>query len=224
MGYQSDLVGVVGEHLARTRIEAAGWQVPDENFLGGNTQDLDLIATSPDGCFAVECQVKTTTTDGKIRWQKPGRAQVDPWIAQAAARGRLAVFVMIQADEKSVRVEPDLHRHGYFFPAPGILQITAMTAQDFGDLVDQRRAEYGQQKRQRLYRGQGVVGELLSPDKLMVPVVVGDGQPLARFLRGIEVGRKSPDIAELAQLPGAAAAACPEDPLRWPFWNVSDRA
>ena len=191
MGYQSDLVGVVGEHLARSRIEAAGWQVPDENFLGGNTHDLDLIATSPTGSFALECQVKTTTTEGKIRWQKPGRAQLDPWIAQAIARGRLAVFVMIQADENSVRIEPDLHRRGYFFPEPEILQITAMTAQDFGDLVDQRRTEYGQQKRQRLYRGQGVIGEPLSPDKLRVPVVVDDGQPLARFLHGLENSRRS---------------------------------
>src|SRR5947208_16405954 len=40
------------------------------------TQDGDLIATSPDGSVAVETQVKTATTNGKIRWQKPGREQV----------------------------------------------------------------------------------------------------------------------------------------------------
>jgi hypothetical protein len=36
--------------------------------------------------------------------------------------------------------------------------MTAMTARDFADLVDQRRAAYGQRRRQRLYRGQGVIG------------------------------------------------------------------
>jgi hypothetical protein len=34
-------------------------------------------------------------------------------------------------------------------PEPEILQMTATTGQEFGDLVDQRRAEYGHQKRQR---------------------------------------------------------------------------
>jgi hypothetical protein len=177
----------VGEHLARARLQALGWQVPDGDFLGGSTQDLDLTATSPDGSVAVEIQVKTTTTDdGRIRWQKPGRGQVDPWIAQAAAKCHLAAFVMMRADEESVWVEPDLHRRGYFFPEPEILQMTAMTARDFGDLVDQRRAEYGQQKRQRLYRGQGILGERLSPDKLQVPVFVGGGQPLEDFLSWLE--------------------------------------
>jgi hypothetical protein len=155
MGYQSDLVGVVGEHLARVRLQTLGWQVPDGDFLGGNTPNLDLIATSPDGSVVVEFQVKTTTTDGKIRWQKPGRENVDPWIAQAEANGRQTAFIMIRADEKSIWIEPDLHRRGYFFSEPKILQITAMTAQDFGDLVDERRTEYGQETRQRLYRGRG---------------------------------------------------------------------
>jgi hypothetical protein len=186
MGYRSDLIGVVGENLARARLQALGWRVPDEDFLGGNTPDLDLTATSPDGSITVEIQVKTTTTDGKISWQKPGREQVDPWIEQAAAKGHLAAFVMIRADEKSVWVERDLHRRGFFFPEPEIMQVTAMTAQDFGDLVDQRRAEYGQLKRQRLYRGQGVIGEPLSPDKMKVPVIVDDGQPLEDFLSWLE--------------------------------------
>ena len=143
----------------------------------------------------MEIRVKTTTTDdGKIRWQKPGRELVDPWIAQASARGSLAAFVLMQADEDSVWVEPDPHRSGFFFPEPEILQMTAMTAmtaQDLGDLVDQRRAEYGQQKRQRLYRGHGVIGELLSPDKLQVPVFVGDGQPLEDFLPWLEQLRRT---------------------------------
>jgi hypothetical protein len=133
MGYQSVLVGVVGEHLARARLQALGWRVPDGDFLGGNTQDLDLVDTSPDDSVAVEIQVKTTTTDdGKIRWQKPGRKQVDPWIAQAAFGGRLAAVVMMRADEESVWVESDPHRSGFFFPEPEILQMTAMTALDFG--------------------------------------------------------------------------------------------
>ena len=34
-GYQSAVVGVVGEHLARARLQALGWQVPDGDFLGG---------------------------------------------------------------------------------------------------------------------------------------------------------------------------------------------
>jgi hypothetical protein len=42
--------------------------------------------------------------------------------------------------------------------------------------------EYGQRTRQRLYRGQGVIGELLSPNKLLIPVYVDDGQPLENFL------------------------------------------
>jgi hypothetical protein len=192
MGYQSALIGIVGEHLARARLQALGWRVPDDDFLGGNTADLDLIATSPDGSVAVEFQVKTTTTAGEIKWQKPGREKIDPWIAQAAANGRLAAFIMIQADEDSVRVEPDPQRHGYFFPEPVILQMTAMTARHFGDLVDQRRIEYGQRKRQRLSRGQGVIGELLLPKNLLIPVFVDDGQGLNDFLAWLQ---QSPDAA-----------------------------
>jgi hypothetical protein len=37
-----------------------GWQVSDVNFLGGNTPDLDLIATSPDDTVVVEFQVRQT--------------------------------------------------------------------------------------------------------------------------------------------------------------------
>jgi hypothetical protein len=187
MGYKNDLVGLVGEHLARIRLQALGWQVPDVNFLGGNTPDLDLIATSPDDAIAVEFQVKTNTAGGKVHWAKPGRENVDPWIARAAAKSRLAAFIMIEADEESVRVEPDLHRRGYFFPEPMILQMTAMTAQDFGDLVDRERAEYGRRPRQRLSRGgKGVIGELLSPDGLWYPVDAGDGEPMADFLARIQ--------------------------------------
>jgi hypothetical protein len=163
-----------------------GWQVSDVNFLGGNTPDLDLIATSPDDTVVVEFQVKTNTAGGKVHWAKPGRENVDPWVAQAAASSRLAAFIMIEADEESVRIEPDLHRRGYFFPEPEILQMTAMMAQDFGDLVDQRRAEYGQRPRKRLSRGgKGVIGEPLSPDGLWYPVDTGDGKPLANFLARI---------------------------------------
>jgi hypothetical protein len=182
MRHQSDLIGMVGEHLARTRLQALGWRVPDEDFLGGNTPDLDLIATSPDGSVAVEFQVKTTTTAREIKWQKPGREKVDTWIAKTEANGLLAAFIMIQADEGSVWVKPDPHRRGYFFPAPAILQMTAMTAEDFGDLVDQRRIEYGQRKRQRLSQGRGVIGEPLLPENLLIPVFVDDGQPLEDFL------------------------------------------
>lgn len=186
MGYQSTLVGFVGEHMTRARLEALGWKVPDEDFLCGNTPDLDLTATSPDGSVTVEFQVKTTT-DGDIRWKKPGREKVDPWIAKAEVNGRLTAVVMIWADDKSVWLEPDPHRRGYFFPEPEILQMTAMTAQDFGNLVDQRRAEYGQQTRRRSYRGRGGVGEPLSPDGLMLPVSVSDGQPLADFLAWLQL-------------------------------------
>lgn len=201
MGYQSVLVGFVGEYLTRARLETLGWKVPDEDFLSGNTPDLDLTATSPDGSVTVEFQVKTTT-DGDIRWKKPGREKVDPWIAKAETRGRLTAVVMIWANEKSVWLKPDPDRRGYFFPGPEILQMTAMTARDFGDLVDQRRAEYGQQTRRRLYRGRGRVGEPLSPDDLMLPVSVGDGQSLEDFLAWLQLpdGRDS----------GLARPLCPE--------------
>jgi hypothetical protein len=183
MGYKNVLVGVVGEHLALTRLQALGWQVPDGDFLGGNKKDLDLVATSPDGAVVVEFQVKTNTSGGKVHWAKPGRAEVDPWIARAAAAGRLAAFILIEAGEESVWIEPDPQRHGYFFPEPEILQMTALTAQDFGDLVDRERAAYGQRRRQRLSRGgKGVIGELLSPDDLRYPVDAGDGKPLQEFL------------------------------------------
>jgi hypothetical protein len=65
---KKDLVGLVGEHLARIRLQTLGWQVPDVDFLGGNTPDLDLIATSADDAMAVELQVKTNTADGKVHW------------------------------------------------------------------------------------------------------------------------------------------------------------
>jgi hypothetical protein len=52
---------------------------------------------------------------------------------------------MIHADEESVWIEPDPHRPGFFIPYPEILQVTAMTAQDAGDLIDECRAEYGMQ-------------------------------------------------------------------------------
>ena len=67
----------------------------------------------------MEFQVKTTTT-GEIKWQKPGREKVDPWIAQAEANGRAAAFIMIHADEDSFWVKSDPHRRGYFFPVPVI--------------------------------------------------------------------------------------------------------
>jgi hypothetical protein len=153
--------------------------------------DLDLIATSPDGSVGVEFQVKTTTT-GEIKWQKPGREKVDPWIAQAEANGRVAAFIMIHADEDSVWVESDPHRRGYFFPVPVIFQMTAMTAQDFGDLVDRRRTAYGQRTRQRLSRGRGVIGEPLLPEKLLIPAYVDDGQPLEDLLASL---RQRPDAA-----------------------------
>jgi hypothetical protein len=186
MGFGSTIVGAVSEHLARMRLQAAGWRVPDEHFLSGNTPDLDLIATSPDGSAVVEIQVKATTSRrGWIHWQKPGRERVDPWIARAAAIGHQTAVIMIHADEESVWIEPDPHRPGFFIPYPEILQVTAMTAQDAGDLIDERRAEYGRQPRQRLYRGRGVIGEPLSPDKLKYPIYVDDGQPLEDFLREI---------------------------------------
>jgi hypothetical protein len=72
------------------------------------------------------------------------------------------------------------------------LQMTAMTARHFGDLVDQRRIEYGQRKRQRLSRGQGVIGELLLPKNLLIPVFVDDGQGLNDFLAWLQ---QSPDAA-----------------------------
>lgn len=178
------------------RLEGARRGLPQRQH-----PDLDLTATSPDGSVTVEFQVKTTT-DGDIRWKKPGREKVDPWIAKAETRGRLTAVVMIWANEKSVWLKPDPDRRGYFFPGPEILQMTAMTARDFGDLVDQRRAEYGQQTRRRLYRGRGRVGEPLSPDDLMLPVSVGDGQSLEDFLAWLQLpdGRDS----------GLARPLCPE--------------
>jgi len=112
MGYQSVLGGVVGEQLACARFQTLGWQMPDGDFLGRNTQDLDLVATSPDGSVAVEIQVNTITTDdGKIGRQKPGRAcrSLD---GSSSGQGPLAAFVLMRADEESVWVEPDPHRSG----------------------------------------------------------------------------------------------------------------
>jgi hypothetical protein len=83
MAYKEDLAGLVGEHLARIRLQTLGWQVPDLDFLQGNTLDLDLIASSPDDAMAVEFQVKTNTAGGKVHWAKQGRERVDPWIARA---------------------------------------------------------------------------------------------------------------------------------------------
>jgi hypothetical protein len=196
MRHATAIIGAVGEHLAREHLQEAGWHVSDEDFRGGNTQDLDLIATSPGGSTKLEIQVKATTTDhAGISWQKPGREVVDPWIAGAAARGHQAVFIMIQGDKASVRVEPDPDREGFFLPKPEgfflpkpkVLQMTAMTAEDFGDLVDERRAEYGNYKRQRLYRGHGAIGEPLSPKNVRTPVYVDDGEPLEDFLKRREI-------------------------------------
>jgi hypothetical protein len=188
MRHATAIIGAVGEHLAREHLQEAGWHVSDEDFRGGNTQDLDLIATSPGGSTKLEIQVKATTTDhAGISWQKPGREVVDPWIAGAAARGHQAVFIMIQGDKASVRVEPDPDREGFFLPKPKVLQMTAMTTEDFGDLVDERRAEYGNYKRQRLYRGHGAIGEPLSPKNVRTPVYVDDGEPLEDFLKRREI-------------------------------------
>ena len=190
MGYQSAIVAVTGEFLAAAGLRQADWPVSDTGWKGGSTEDLDLIATSADGTVTIEVQVKTTTAaDGRISWQKPGRPNVDPWIRKAEARGHHAVFILIQADESSVRVEPDPGRGGFFVPDPRILQMTAMTARTFGDLADRRRAEYGRRRRQRLYRGKGVVGEPLSPDRLRYPVYVDDGDELEAFLRRLKRSR-----------------------------------
>ncbi len=56
---------------------------------------------------------------------------------------------------------------GWFSGSCGV--AAGMTAPDFGDLIDQRHAEHGQQTRRRSYRGRGGVGGPLSPDGLMVP-------------------------------------------------------
>ena len=187
MGYQSAIVAVMGEHLAAAGLRQAGWSVSDAGWKGGNTEDLDLMATSADRTVTIEVQVKTTTAaDGRISWQKPGRQNVDPWIRKAKARGCHAVFILIQADESSITVEPDPGRGGFFVPYPRILQMTAMTARTFGDLADRRRAEYGRRRRQRLYRGKGVIGEPLSPDQLRYPVYVDDGEELETFLRRLK--------------------------------------
>jgi hypothetical protein len=185
------------------RLEAAGWRVPDKDFLSGNTKDLDLIATSPDGSVVVDIQVKASTSgDGRIHWQKPGRERVDPWVERAAVLGRQAAVIMIQADDESVRIEPDLHRPGYFIPDPRIVAMTAMTALDAGNLIDARRAEYGTRPRQRLSRGQGVIGELLSPDKLNYPIYVEDGKPLEDFLREIAIPSAIAGLARHQNGPG----------------------
>jgi hypothetical protein len=77
MGHGTAIIGAVGEHLAREHLQEAGWHVSDEDFRGGNTKHLDLIATSPDGSITLEIQVKATTTDhAGINCQKPGRAHV----------------------------------------------------------------------------------------------------------------------------------------------------
>jgi Holliday junction resolvase-like predicted endonuclease len=194
MGFGSVIIGLVGEYLARERLQHAGWRTALENWKGGATPYLDLISTSPTESISIEVQVKTTTkASGGISWQKPGRATVDLWIEQAAARCRLAVVVMIHGDETSVSLEPDEARGGFFVPTPKVLQMTAITAEAFGDLVDERRAEYGTRRRQRTYRGRGIIGEPLSPDQLQIPIYVDDGTPIEDFLSELGADRDADD-------------------------------
>lgn len=194
MGYGSTIIGVVGEYLARERLHRGGWVV---RWEGGSKKDRDLIATSPTSAVTIEIQVKATTSGNAwISWQKAGRAEVDPWIELAAARGRLAVIIMIQGDEDSVRIEPDEARGGFFVPTPRVLQMTAMAADAFGDLVDERRAEYGTRLRQRTYRGRGVVGEPLSPTGMQRPIFVDDGTPIEDFLTRLDAAPRISRHAE----------------------------
>ena len=105
----------------------------------------------------------------------------------------------------------------FFVPTPRVLQMTAMTAQDFGDLVDERRAEYGTRKRQRLYRGQGVIGELLSAGKIScrsASMTASSSRPFSSGWRTPALPRLSPVDAEAICL--GHHASHPTRPLTGP--------
>lgn len=174
-GVRATLAGLWGELLVAERLESDGWQTELE---GGYTKGRDVVASHPNGP-RILVQVKATTkVKDIINWAKPGVEKVKPFIADAAKRKATAVFVLVHLGLPTADRDGDFLKLG----KPPVLAMTACTAAEWGQKVDEARLWYSQQKRQSWKLGDET-SEYLPASGCIHPCSVTDFQPLADFLQ-----------------------------------------
>lgn len=181
-GTRSTLAGLWGEVLAQEALAAQGWTVSSEES-GGYRKAADFWAQYGESGKWLVGQVKATAKpSGSISWGKPGAEGVKPLLIKAARWDAHAIFVLLHLEPSDAY----LTNSRIIVTRPSVLNITGVTAEEWGVAVDRSRALYASQP----YVRGNLKGQLKPERGRLHPCRVQDFPPLDELLRklNLEVG------------------------------------
>lgn len=167
--------GFWGERLAVEELAQRGFIV---EWTGGQGADRDLTASRDRLVLSVSVKA-TTKADGGIHWQKAGLSALEPWITRCRSEGSHPLMVLLHLDPAAMSVRYD--EAGLRLGRPQVLALTALTAPDWGRLVDDARQSYAAKP----YKKGAGKGLLRPPDGLRYPATASDGRDLDEVIEGL---------------------------------------
>lgn len=175
------LSGLWGEALTVKSLRHAGFDV---DWEGGLKVGRDLVATRHERTWHV--QVKTTQKpNGWVAWARNGQAAYDLDSRAKASGTTGAFYVTVQIDEAGAHTF-DLDKGLLSIHLPTAVRLTALTAQEWGDDVNEERKNYATRRRVRVGRLGEAIGEFHREDGVIYPLRSYDYPSLTEFVANLD--------------------------------------